>query len=651
MLAKPSSCAGCALSCQPYGTMQGYVPADGPTSGTFNGVLVVLEAAGADEEQAGRPTVGKAGYYLWSQLDAAGITRDNFMIHNVLSCRPPANKLLGMPYTDQAVKHCAPNLDATITKARGLAAAAGRTFVIVALGRFAFKRLLDLQDWDPIMKADYYCYPQWSSKYSAWIYGAPHPSYLMQGNHKETPILQYCVQRALEVAEQGLVIDDPKYLEDPSPQVFHAWCEGYHSARLAKPDEVVLSFDIETPYKRAKSEEEISLEDDDDYIILRVSFAYKEGDAVSVPWQAEYLADIERLFAEGTGVGWNNEGYDNARIAAQIPFNLRSLDAMLAWHVLNTTLPKGLGFVTPFYANRSEMWKHLADSRPAYYSAKDADMALRNWNGIKQDLKDQSLWDVYKRHVVDLNEVLRFMSNKGIPLDKDARQRAEDTLSQQLKDINLRLQAAVPAAAKQFKVYQKTPKDLTGLVQLPSSRKARMCPQCGALDVKAEHFKSIGKKRLKTGEPEQACAGLKPVMDTITDNMWARHLEFKLSKVSLERYQKVQRHKPIVDRRKKTVTFDVKAIKTLCKQYPTDPLYPIIGEFRQTQKILGTYIGVTTTVEVDVREDYQLKDGEEWITDDSSPRLASGSDDSVVDDGADGPPLVVTASEMTLDTQ
>src|SRR3990167_10078308 len=107
LITKPSSCTSCPLA----GSMQGWVGPDGSGS---SGVLVVGEAGGADEAQSGLPFVGKAGYYLFSNLKRVGLERDQFRIHNCLSCTPPNNKLAGMSYESAAIGHCRPNLDATI---------------------------------------------------------------------------------------------------------------------------------------------------------------------------------------------------------------------------------------------------------------------------------------------------------------------------------------------------------------------------------------------------------------------------------------------------------------------------------------------------------------------------------------------------------
>ena len=69
---------------------------------------------------------------------------------------------------------------------------------------------------------------------------------------------------------------------------------------------------------------------------------------------------------------------------------------------------------------------------------------------------------------------------------------------------------------------------------------------------------------------------------------------------------------PIYDPKKKTITFDEKAIARLIKQYKKDPLYPLILEFREIQKLLGTYVGVSEYIEVKVNDDYELKAGEKW---------------------------------------
>jgi len=55
--------------------------------------MFVGEGPGADEDQQGVPFVGRAGQLLTQILSAAGISRDQVYITNVVKCRPPGNRV------------------------------------------------------------------------------------------------------------------------------------------------------------------------------------------------------------------------------------------------------------------------------------------------------------------------------------------------------------------------------------------------------------------------------------------------------------------------------------------------------------------------------------------------------------------------------
>ncbi len=472
---------------------------------------------------------------------------------------------------------------------------------------------MGLSDRDAIMRSDYLCYPFWSERYQAWVVAAQHPAYLMRGNTSEIPVLQFAAKRAVEIASNGLNLVKPTYLLDPIPMQFAQWIADYIAYEADNAPETFLSYDIETPYKSGKDEAELKKDDDgvDDYTILRIGFSYKPNEAVSVPWSAQHVPLIEKLVKhKGAKVGWNNENYDSPRILHYMPLEGDQIDAMLAWHVLNSALPKGLGFVTPFYAQDVPMWKHLSSAEPAFYNAKDADMALRNWLGIRNDLKSTGLMPVFERHVIKLNRVFSYMSKEGVLLDGELRADSEKKLQGILDAVGTKMAASVPLDAQQLKVYQRPPEDTTGWVTVSSTRKATQCPNCQLLDVKADHFKSIGKKRLSKNDPENPCVGLKSIKVNVPAELWAKPLEFKISNTSMQRYQKALKHKAIMNVREGRQTFDEKAITKLVKRYPKDPLYPLILEHREHQKLLGTYVGVTQYEEVEVPDDYVLQPGE-----------------------------------------
>lgn len=629
MIQKPKKCSGCPL----FGNGYGYVPVTGSSS---KGVLIVAEAPGEEEAKAGTALIGKSGHYLFSNLARVGIERDGVLVHNILSCRPPDNKLVGMPYEKGAISHCSSNINQTISQHTSYCKSNNLTPVIVALGVTAFKSLLDLNDRDPILKEDYLVYPHWSEKHQAFILGSHHPAYLIRGNHHLLPITQFVLKRALEIASNGLKPDTLSYDLDPTPHRFQEWIEEYKDAYRNDPENVFLSYDIETPMKQGANEESVSKEADDDYTILRSSFCWKPGHAVSVPWRAEYKYGLEQLFRHsGSKVGWNSENYDSPRVKAQMPINGDEIDAMLAWHVLNTSLPKGLGFVTPFYAQTSTMWKHLSSDQPAFYNAKDADMALRNWLGIRKDLKENGLWDVFDRHITQLNRVFSYMSGQGVLRDEVKREAAETRVSAELLSYKSRIDCNIPDSIKPLKVYKKTPKSTEGMTRVEGTIQVKQCSTCGVYPVKADHFKSIGKKRLKAGEAENPCVAMVSKVVEISLPLWAKPLEFKLSNKSLQAYQQVVGHKPILTRKERKVTFDEKAILQLLLKYPDDLLYPTILDFRSAQGHLSKYIGTTETT----------KDGRKWIKGglttgrDGVIRTTFTSNPSTLRSAAQNPPL------------
>ncbi|HNY10723.1 MAG TPA: uracil-DNA glycosylase [Candidatus Wallbacteria bacterium] len=55
-------------------------------------LMFIGEAPGAEEDAQGKPFVGRAGQLLTKILEAAGISRDEVFITNILKCRPPDNR-------------------------------------------------------------------------------------------------------------------------------------------------------------------------------------------------------------------------------------------------------------------------------------------------------------------------------------------------------------------------------------------------------------------------------------------------------------------------------------------------------------------------------------------------------------------------------
>lgn len=94
-------------------------------------LMFIGEGPGEQEDEQGRPFVGKAGQLLDRMIEAIGLRREQVYLANAVKCRPPGNR---DPEPDE-VATCRPFLERQI--------ALVRPKVIVALGNFAAQTLLE----------------------------------------------------------------------------------------------------------------------------------------------------------------------------------------------------------------------------------------------------------------------------------------------------------------------------------------------------------------------------------------------------------------------------------------------------------------------------------------------------------------------------
>ncbi len=94
-------------------------------------LMFIGEAPGRDEDQQGKPFVGRAGALLTDIIKAMKLTRDDVYIANVIKCRPPENR---NPEPDE-LDACRPFIRRQIDIIKPK--------VIVTLGRFALQSLME----------------------------------------------------------------------------------------------------------------------------------------------------------------------------------------------------------------------------------------------------------------------------------------------------------------------------------------------------------------------------------------------------------------------------------------------------------------------------------------------------------------------------
>ncbi len=98
-------------------------------------IMFVGEAPGADEDEEGKPFIGKAGQLLTKGLTALDLIRDrDYYICNVCKCRPENNRT---PYDEEA-ESCLPFLRNQV--------ALIKPKIIVCLGATAMRHVID-KDW------------------------------------------------------------------------------------------------------------------------------------------------------------------------------------------------------------------------------------------------------------------------------------------------------------------------------------------------------------------------------------------------------------------------------------------------------------------------------------------------------------------------
>lgn len=135
-------------------------------------IIFVGEGPGKDEDEQGRPFVGKAGQLLDKILAAAEIPRPQVYITNVVKCRPPGNRL---PNPDE-VRECRNYLDAQIRIMQ--------PSIIVCLGAMASQVVIDPKATVSKIRG------RWFNRQGVKIMATYHPAALLRNPSYKRPAWQ-----------------------------------------------------------------------------------------------------------------------------------------------------------------------------------------------------------------------------------------------------------------------------------------------------------------------------------------------------------------------------------------------------------------------------------------------------------------------------
>ena len=163
LLSDISQCHGCRLA----EARTHAVPGEGDPEAAL---MLIGEGPGEQEDLTGRPFVGPAGQLLDRILAAAGLSREQVYICNVVKCRPPHNRI---PEADEC-QACMPYLRQQV--------ALVRPKVILLLGATAAKAVLGP---DIRITRDR---GVWHLSRGVWILPTFHPSALLRDATKKRPV-------------------------------------------------------------------------------------------------------------------------------------------------------------------------------------------------------------------------------------------------------------------------------------------------------------------------------------------------------------------------------------------------------------------------------------------------------------------------------
>jgi uracil-DNA glycosylase family 4 len=456
-------CGGCPLEHLGAGFASG-VKGSGPSLPL--GTLIVAESLGEVEALRSDYMVGKTGDLLNRLIERtphpvtkAPMTRLQFGLENVEHCRPPGDAVWGdgwasKPVAIAALDHCRPYLEESLRTSRPRA--------ILALGVAALRFFTGRTELDGkrVSNAGYVFETEWGPVVSTY-----HPAFLLRGKMHYAEKWKLALSRAVKIAADGLQRLPLDYLLYPSAADAQKYLADYLAA-----DCPPLSVDMETPYSREKDEDKDEAAEeleamaeglevrDPSYQILRVSFSYKPGHAITMPWVYPYTEVSKALLATpGTKIVWNGLAYDIPRFElAGYPVAGDIWDGMLFYGRLKPGLPKKLASVASDFTDLPE-WKSESNSRPEFYSAVDADAALRCTLKIVEALKRKDMWAVSQRHITQLFHVLRRMSRHGVNVDRVARKRNREDFERRAIAAELDLQQYVPVELRKTKTFASRP--------------------------------------------------------------------------------------------------------------------------------------------------------------------------------------------------
>jgi uracil-DNA glycosylase family 4 len=556
MLAKPPECTLCRGFDWNHG--QGFSRPEGTA---VRGVALVGEALGENEANDGLPfrPYAQAGAILQRVLSGwhgAGFPREQFLIFNTIQCRPPGNVLEGASYQADVIASCKVHRDRII--------AAGRPKVIVALGGAAFRTLTGFEDIH-LNRG----YPVWNDEYEAWVIGSFHPAFLARGQRNLMGVLREDIKKAVWLAGQpGWLPQEVSYTLQPSLEQAKAFLREVR----ANP-RTPLAVDIENPLIRNEEEDEEGSKRDRhlESPIMQIQFSLQPGTGIVFPW-IEGFRDIAKQVLGTPNPKWghNSRKYDFPILSRNgFPPAGEWHDTMDAFRMVQSNVNGcyHLQGVASFFGG-DQLWKHRMGEDMEFYGAMDVDAPQRIIQGIIPTMQRLGVWETYMKHVVEMEPVLVGMTRRGLARDEEMIATLKAETEAEMTRIEAEIAKLIPVECLKFKDFKKLPKAVK--------------------EIKL----ALGGMRADPVEVERLAAelGYEFVRSPHGAMWWRRWEPFSPSNQQLQGYCKFRSYRIPKHPKEDKPTMNEWALRGLLKE-TKDPVFELSLQYRDAQKISGTYLG------------------------------------------------------------
>lgn len=395
--------------------------------------LSCAEAAGAEENAAGKPLVGGSGRIWDSLLSKAGIKRSTLSIINTLPFQPPDNLYPTDPAAriyctareaDEIINFSYEHYVKPVLQARPWSR-------IDAIGNKSLKLLTGKTE--GIMKWRGSPLPLVGEKQPRVI-GILHPSYLM----RDSAMIPATISDLIK----GTQVPPQFYNLEPTLEDVREFAKSR-----------TLVFDIETNGFTGQ------------ITMVGLCDPSKMYHVTVVPFRGAYVDALKFVFAETEYlVGQNCISFDIPVMEqAGIVFNPKAevFDIMLMHHLMHPDEPHDLEFIASIYT-QMVAWKHLASEDMAFYNACDVDATAQIYLQLRPLLARFKLMDLYQKVQVPLAKICKQMHDTGIRIDPNRIHVAREKLLVEFHELEAKLPEELKPYDKAIRIRKPAPAGTLG---------------------------------------------------------------------------------------------------------------------------------------------------------------------------------------------